>query len=252
MIDGTTVQLGDVGQTGALASRLGGVRGRIQRAGGGYKTLRLVAVTKGFGPEVALTAMSLGLEDLGESYAGELLGKAARIGGPDDQRGGREPGAEADGPRWHFLGAVQRNKVRRLAPHVHLWHGVTRFSEGAEIARWVPGAGVLVQVAPSPERRGVSPAAVRDLVPKLEDLGLDVRGLMAMGPGGAPEDSRPGFRRLAELGATLGLRELSMGMSDDLEVAVQEGATIIRLGRALFGPRPEPEKLQECLLAGGG
>lgn len=236
----TAGHYGDPAVADHLARRLGDVSARIRRASNGNLVPRVIAVTKGFGVEVARAVASAGLVDLGESYAGELMAKAERI---EDQR---------NGPRWHFLGAVQRNKVRRLAPYVHLWHSVTRPEEGCDIARWAPGAAVLVQVSPAPDRRGVSPWAVEGLVARLVDLGLDVRGLMAVGPPGPPEEARPGYRRLAELAAALGLAELSMGMSADLEVAVSEGATIVRLGRALLGPRPEPKDLRDCSLAGGG
>ena len=89
-----------------------------------------------------------------------------------------------------------------------------------------------------PQKGGTDPDATAGLVARLRGLGLDVRGLMAIGPMGQPESARPGFRRLAELARQLGLTELSMGMSDDLEVAVEEGATMVRIGRSLFGDRP--------------
>lgn len=239
---------GPGGCQAAVSRRLAVVRERLARVEAGPGRVAIVAVTKGFGPQVAEAVVAAGLTDLGENYAGELLRKH------DVMESARSP-APAGGPppaRWHFLGAVQRNKVAALAPLVQLWHGLTRLVEGEEIARWSPGTGVLVQVASVPGSRGVDPDAAQGLVAGLVDLGLDVRGLMTLGQAGAPEGSRRGFRRLAELGGDLGLAELSMGMSDDLEVAVQEGATIIRLGRALLGPRPDPVKLREWSLAGGG
>ncbi|MGH9148924.1 MAG: alanine racemase, partial [Acidimicrobiales bacterium] len=146
------------------------------------------------------------------------------------------------GARWHFLGSVQRRLVPALAPHVAVWQSVDRVDEGLAIARAAPGAAVLVQVNVSgePQKGGVAPAATAALVEQLQGAGLDVRGLMAIGPLGPPEAAREGFRQLARLGRQLALTELSMGMSDDLEVGVQEGATIVRVGRALFGPRPAP------------
>ncbi|MGH9066230.1 MAG: alanine racemase, partial [Acidimicrobiales bacterium] len=132
------------------------------------------------------------------------------------------------------------NKVRHLAPVVGVWQGVTRLVEGQEIARRAPGATVLVQVevAGRTDRQGVAPPEVGDLVASLRRLDLDVAGLMAVGPPGPPEGARPGFHLLADLAGQLGLGEVSMGMSDDLEVAVGEGATMVRIGRALFGDRP--------------
>lgn len=210
----------------ALAARVDEVRARIRAAGGDDRRVRLVAVTKGFGPAVAAEARACGLTDLGENYADELLAKAAAV--PD--------------ARWHFLGAVQRRKVRDLAPAVALWHGVDRVEEGEAIARHAPGAAVLVQVNLSGEahRGGCAWDEVAALVDALRDLGLDVRGLMGVAPAGPVEEARPLFRRLAAVARDLDLAEVSMGMSGDLEVAVEEGATIVRVGTALFGARPNP------------
>ncbi len=211
----------------AVAAHLDEVRERITRAGGDWRSLTLVAVTKGFGPDAVEAAYRAGLRDFGENYAQELLGKSH---------------AASAGPwpalRWHFLGAIQRNKVRRLAPFVHAWEGVDRVGEGEEIARHAPGAGVLVQVnvTGAPHRNGCSWEEVPALVDALAREDVDVRGLMCVGP---RHDPRPHFRRLAHLAAQLGLAEVSMGMSEDLEVAVQEGSTILRVGTALFGPRPD-------------
>jgi hypothetical protein len=214
-----------------VAGNLARVRERLSAAGGDPTGIEVVAVTKGFGPEEVEAAARAGLTELGENYAQELVGKASA--------------APAE-VRWHFLGPVQRNKVALLAPHVHLWQGVDRLPAGQAIARRQPGARVLVQVnvTGEPGKHGCQPAAATELVGQLRDLDLDVRGLMAVGPAGDAELARPGFRTLATLASDLGLTELSMGMSDDLEVAVQEGATMVRIGRALFGPRPQPAHLR--------
>lgn len=216
----------------AVAERLAAVRDRIAAAGAVPADVTVVAVTKGHGPDAVAAARDAGLHDLGENYAGELVAKheAAGQGHP--------------APRWHFLGHVQRNKVRILAGVVHLWQGVDRLAAGTEIAARAPGARVLVQVNVSgePAKNGCGPDDARALVDDLRALGLQVGGLMAMGPAGPPERARPGFRRLVALADELGLPERSMGMSDDLDVAVQEGATMVRIGRALFGPRsPAPD-----------
>ena len=109
-----------------------------------------------------------------------------------------------------------------------------------EIARRAPGAAVLVQVdvTGAAGRGGCPEDEVVPLVEALDALGLEVRGLMAVGPGGPPEEARPGFRRVARLADRLGLPERSIGMSTDLEVGVEEGATMVRVGTALFGGRP--------------
>jgi uncharacterized pyridoxal phosphate-containing UPF0001 family protein len=197
----------------------------------------VVAVTKGFGVAAVEAASAAGLHDVGENYAQELAEKA----------GAASP---TDGRRWHFLGRVQRNKVRTIAAAVHLWQGVDRVAAGAEIAKRAPGARVLVQVridgagsvgrngSGATDRNGCDPGEVPALVERLDGMGLDVRGLMAVGPAGPPELARAGFRQVAALADKLGLAERSMGMSEDLGVAVEEGSTMVRVGRGLFGARP--------------
>jgi uncharacterized pyridoxal phosphate-containing UPF0001 family protein len=187
----------------------------------------VVAVTKALGVEAARQAVAAGVPDVGENYAQELVAKAAEV-----------PGA-----RWHFLGAVQRRKVRDLAPHVYLWQSVARPEEGAEIARHAPGAQVLVQVNVdgNPARNGCTWDDVGPLVRALQGEGLDVRGLMCVATRGREREQ---FRRLAATAGELGLPDLSMGMSGDWRTAVEEGATVVRIGTALFGPRPDPVDLR--------
>jgi len=216
-----------------VTANLAAVRERITRAGGEMARITVVAVTKGFGPDAVVDALGAGLTDVGENYAQELRAKAAAVTGQGDVR-------------WHLLGRVQRNKVRSVAPLVHLWQAVDRPAAGVEIAARSPGAHVLVQVNLSgePQKAGCRFEEAPGVVDQLRDAGLDVRGLMGIGPAGRPEASRGGFRRLRELSDRLGLAEVSMGMTDDLEVAVQEGSTMVRIGRALFGPRPDPAGVQ--------
>jgi len=208
-----------------LAARVAEVRERIRAAAPEPERVTLVAVTKGFGTEVVRDALAAGLVDIGESYVQELVAKAAELGA---------------GPRWHAIGRLQRNKVRKAAPHVALWHSVDRLALGAEIARFAPGAAVLVQVNVAGEaaKGGCEPAEAPALVDGLAACGLDVRGIMAMAPAGPPEGARPVFSAARDLRDRLGLSEASMGMTDDYEVALSEGATIVRVGRGLFGPRP--------------
>jgi pyridoxal phosphate enzyme (YggS family) len=221
-----------------LPGRVAAVRERISHAGGDPEALRLVAVTKGFDAGVVGEALDAGLEDIGESYVQELVSKATELGESAGDRG----------LRWHFVGRLQRNKVRKAAPYVSLWHSVDRLALGAEIARFAPGAAVLAQVNTSGEasKGGCEPSMAPALVDGLFDLGLDVRGLMTIAPAGSSTSrARPAFRALHDLAQRLGLGELSMGMSDDLEVAVQEGATMVRVGRDLFGPRPDPAGVRD-------
>lgn len=221
----------------ALAARLAVVRERIASAAPRPEAVRLVAVTKGFGIDVVRAALDAGLVDLGESYVQELVAKAVAV---DDAVEAGTGAAPTVAPRWHAIGRLQRNKVRKAAPFVTLWHSVDRLSLGAEIARCAPGASVLVQVNTSGEdtKGGCTPAMAPGLVEGLVDLGLDVQGLMTIAPAGPPEQARPAFHTARELRDRLGLSELSMGMSGDLEVALSEGATIVRVGSGLFGPRP--------------
>ena len=173
--------------------------------------MRVIAVTKGFGPEAVRAARDAGLTDLGENYAAELVRKA--------ERGQADEGAPTGGGVvWHFLGAIQRNKVAQLAPLVGLWQSVARAAEGERIARFAPGARVLVQVETTglAGRNGCPPEAAGDLVAQLRDLGLEVRGLMTVAAPGEPA-AREAFATLGRLADRLGLEERSMGMTDDLE-----------------------------------
>lgn len=206
-----------------MHDRVEQVRARIASAGRRPDDVAIVAVTKGFGPNAVEAAAAAGLHDCGENYAQELLAKAAVT--------------EAAGVRWHFMGPVQRNKVAALAGPVTLWQGVDRTAAAAEIARRAPGARVLVQVNLSgdPARPGCGWGEAPALVEAASDLGLKVEGLMGVA---RREGARAQFRRLAALANGLGLAEVSMGMSGDFEVAVQEGSTMVRVGTALFGARP--------------
>ncbi len=209
-----------------VAERLAMVRDRIASAGAAPGSVTIVAVTKGFGPDAVAASVRAGLSDIGENYAQEMLRKVE--------------GAPA-GVRWHFLGELQRNKLARLAPHVYLWHGLDSDGGSDALATRSPGAAVLVEVrlADNGHRHGLPAGEVPALVRRARDAGLQVRGLMAVGPAHATrQDLHGGFRTVAELARSLGLSELSMGMSSDFELAVAEGATTIRLGRALFGPHP--------------
>jgi pyridoxal phosphate enzyme (YggS family) len=210
----------------SIAEAVATVRARIDaaaaRAGRDAADVTLVAATKTVDPDRVRAVVAAGVADVGENRAQELLEKAPVV----------------DGARWHFVGALQRNKVRALAPWVVCWHSVDRDVLGAEIARRAPGARVLVEVnlADEPQKQGCTAARAPALVDALRAQGLAVEGLMAVPPAG--EEPRPWFAALRELAIRLDLRELSMGMTDDFEVAVEEGATMVRVGRALFGDRP--------------
>lgn len=214
-----------------IAQRLAALRERIaQRTD---RDVQVVCVTKGHPPEVAAAAFDAGCVDLAENYAQELLTK---------QRELDFPAAAEGGPRWHFVGRLQSNKVRQLAPWVHLWQSVDRASLAREISRRAPGARVLVQLdlAGMPGRGGCPPDEAPSLVAACRDLGLDVVGLMGVGVPGPPELSREPFTRLVRLADELDLPVRSIGMSGDVDVAVDAGATMVRIGSALVGERPAP------------
>lgn len=209
------------------------VRARIEAAGGDPASIRLLGVSKGQPAEALAAAAASGLTDLGESYAQELLRKVDQLDGLD------AADATTQSIRWHMIGRLQRNKVRQIAPFVHVWQSIDRLSLAAEVARHSPGAAVLLQVnvTGSDQQGGCRPEQLPSVVEGCRDLGLDVRGLMAIGPLGAADESRAAFRLVRELADRFELEERSMGMSGDLESAVAEGSTMVRVGTAVFGPR---------------
>ena len=216
-----------------LAAAVTEVRARIaaaaRRVGREPDAVRLVAATKTVPAERVAEAVALGVTDVGENRAQELLAKA-------DTLAATAPSMQAD-VCWHFLGRLQRNKVRGLAGRVTWWQSVDREALGAAIARHAPGARVLVEVnlADEPQKGGCAPTDAGRLIDALRESGLRVEGLMTIPPEG--DDPRRWFAALRELGGDLGVHHLSMGMTDDYEVAVEEGATMVRIGRAIFGAR---------------
>lgn len=214
----------------SVAAGLDRVRDQIADAGGDPEAIRVVAVTKGFGPEAPLAALGAGLADLGENYAQELLEKAEAVEATD----------EMSSARWHFIGRLQSNKVRLLADRVGCWQSIDRPSLVDELARRAPGARLLVQVdaAGEPGKGGADPADVPDLVARARDVGLEVEGLMAVGVFGDEPATEAAFATTTALADRLGLPQRSLGMSGDLAAAVRAGTTMVRVGTALFGPRP--------------
>ena len=204
-----------------VGERLAQIREQVADAGGDPDRVEIVAVTKGRDQLTAAAAVAAGLCDLGENYAQELLEKAPELAAA----------------RWHFIGSLQSNKVRRLAPHVELWQSLDRPRLLREIARHSPGARILVQVAARavPGRGGCDPATARRLVAEAVDLGLHPAGLMSMPLPGPPEAVRRQFRQVRSLADELELPVRSMGTSGDFTLAVEEGANLLRLGRVLLG-----------------
>ncbi len=232
--------LSELGREEAAAEacrRLEAVRRRIERAaarvGRDPQEVTLLAVGKRH-PLSAIEALrAAGQRDFGENYLQELRDKARAL---------------PDGPpvRWHAIGPVQRNKARYAARLAHVVHTVSGVTLAEELSRRAEAAGraldiyVQVNLAGEPQKAGVPPEALDGLLEACRALpALRLRGLMTLPPASPdPEASRPWFRRLRRLAETHELAGLSMGMSADLEVAVEEGATVVRVGTALFGPRP--------------
>lgn len=224
-----SIDLGDV------RAALDRVLDRVADAGGDPESITVVAVTKGFGPEAPIAALRAGLVDLGENYAQELRDKAEVVA---------EAVAGADGPdpRWHFIGRLQSNKVRMVADRVACWQSLDRSSVVDEVAKRVPGGRALIQVDAAGEhgKGGASLDDAPGLVRRARDAGLQVTGLMAVGVAGDDRATEEAFRATSALADRLDLPERSLGMSADLAAAVRAGTTMIRVGTALFGPRPTP------------
>jgi len=202
-----------------------------ERVGRDPSSITLVAVSKAKSVADIEAIYGLGHRDFGENRAQEMAEKAARL--PDDIR-------------WHFVGGLQTNKARLIRPITHLLHSMDRPSLAGA---WAKGSGlpppVLLQVNTGHElqKSGVAPDDARSTLSEVLSLGLDVRGLMAIPPlSEDPEAQRPHFAMLRKLRSELaaehpGIIELSMGMTDDFEIAIEEGSSIIRVGRAIFGER---------------
>jgi PLP dependent protein len=225
-----------------LKQKLDQVESRIAqaaaRAGRRRSDILLVAVTKKFPAAAIREAYALGLRDFGENYVQEFDSKRGEL-------------ADCMGARYHFIGHLQSNKTKKAAEIFDVIHTV----DSAKIARRLndecnlasnqaghhPGIQVLIEVKLStePAKAGAAPGEVPALVEAIRGCPhLRLLGLMTMPPWSEEaERSRPYFARLRELAGQNGLQHLSMGMSHDLEVAIEEGATIVRVGTALFGPR---------------
>lgn len=193
--------------------------------------VEIVAVTKAFDPSIIEQAVEAGCTAIGENYAQDLLSKRDVIEGFGADRR----------PRVDFIGHLQSNKVRQLAGLVDRWCTVDRASLAKEVAKRSPGAAILIQVNATGEEQkgGCAPGDVGTLLRTCRDLGMNVIGLLGIGPTGQPPDAaRPAFTTVRGLVDEHGLDVCSMGMTADLEVAVECGASSIRVGSALFGPRP--------------
>ena len=185
----------------------------------------LLPVTKGFGAREVQAMLEVGLTKIGESYAQEILEKRKMI---TDNR-----------IAWHMIGGVQRNKVRKLSETVDLWHSVDRKELITEISKYQKNSKILIQVSLNDRHKqgGCSPENVPDLIEFASDKGINVEGLMTIGVDQDIDATKNVFAELGKLSQTMGLKEISMGMSNDFEIAIDYGATILRVGRSIFGER---------------
>ena len=239
----------NAGSNETVATRLERVRERIaaaaSRAGRRPEEITLVGASKTVDHGRIAAAIAAGLRDLGENYVQEAQSK---LDAPELR------GADA---RWHLIGHLQTNKIKKALEMFYLIHSVDRVALGEAVARRARSQGTVAQVllqvnvAQKASQFGFAEGEVRPAAERLAAVpGLSLRGLMCIAPEvGQPDEARPYFRRLAELhaGLTPLLRQaghpwehLSMGMTNDYPVAIEEGATLVRVGRAIFGERTSP------------
>ncbi len=224
-----------------LQARLDNIRASIaraaHRAGRSPDSITLLAVSKTQPVQAIRMAMEAGQLHFGENYAQQLRDKCLHL----------------NGAQWHFIGHLQRNKIKYVAPHACMFHGLDSIELAKDLSIWTTSRGLspltsLIQVkldSYSGEKTGVEPEQVTLLLEECARLaGIRVVGLMGVPPYSQnPEEVRPSFRKLAQMARELGkstgipLDELSMGMSGDYETAIEEGATIVRVGTAIFGER---------------
>ena len=231
----------------AIAANLEEIRRRMadaaQRAGRDPASVRLVAISKTYPAEAVAAAAATGQRVFGESRVQESRDKLPAC----------PPGLE-----WHFIGHLQKNKVRQALPLFPFFHSIDSTALAGAIDRIAGETGVKAQgllevnVSGEETKHGFTPEELRAQFPTLSKLPhLRIRGLMTMAPYNEnPEEARPVFRALRELRDELQstyqhpLPELSMGMSGDFEPAVEEGATLVRVGSSIFGARPRPNEEQ--------
>jgi pyridoxal phosphate enzyme (YggS family) len=213
------------------------VAAACERAGRSPDEVTIVGVSKTFPPALVVEACRAGLTDIGENRVQEGAAKIPKVA------------ALGSRPRWHLVGHLQTNKVKTALGLFDIIHSVDSVRLAEFISRHVESlpvrqAGPLpilleVNVAGEARKFGLKPKETGRALEQIARLpGLAVQGLMTVAPlVGDPEEARPVFRELRRLRDALGLRDLSMGMTDDFEVAIEEGATIVRIGRAIFGSR---------------
>jgi pyridoxal phosphate enzyme (YggS family) len=215
-----------------IAERLSIVRERIAtactRASRSPEDVTLIAVSKGFGVDAMREAIDAGITDIGENRVQEFVDKHDAL-------------ANVPGVRWHMIGHLQRNKAKVAVEHFDIIHSVDSLRLAEAISnRALSNVSVFleVNVAEEQTKAGFSLDELPKSFRQARQLHLDILGLMTVAPlTDNPEETRPVFRQLREAAHDLGLEGLSMGMTNDYEIAIEEGATHVRVGRAIFGER---------------
>ena len=199
------------------------------RAGRNRDDVLLVAVTKTFPPSDVDFAIAAGVTDVGENKVQEAREKKTEVLSPG---------------RWHLIGHLQSNKAKDAVRTFDVIHSIDSFGLAEKVSKAAEAAGktqhvmLQVNIGREAQKSGAEPDDVSSIVARIRALpALDLCGLMVIPPAAEPEASRQFFRQLRAMREGLGLRELSMGMTDDFEVAIEEGATVVRIGRAIFGSR---------------
>jgi pyridoxal phosphate enzyme (YggS family) len=215
-----------------VGANLAAVRARIvgaaQRVGRDPAAVRLIAVSKTKSAELVSAALAAGVTDIGENYVQEAAAKRASVHGV---------------ARWHLIGPLQRNKVAKALETFDCIQSVDRAALAETLARHAAQRTsplpilVEVNIGGEASKHGVAPSDLPALLAALRDPHLAVCGLMTVPPPADATATRRYFHQLRELAETHGLPELSMGMTDDFEIAIEEGATMVRVGRAIFGAR---------------
>jgi hypothetical protein len=237
-----------------LADRLAAIREKIvaaaRRGGRDPDEIQLIAVSKGQSPERIREVLLAGQSDFGENYQQELSAKATALVNPIIRNAGLETGVILPAPIWHFQGGLQRRKIKEILKFTRSILSVARLEELQEIEKRANQdrkgprprephqveCYVEVNIAREAQKNGVLPENLTGLLDRAAVINnIEIKGLMCVPP--FEGDPRPWFAATRELATRNGLRGLSMGMSDDFEIAIEEGATMVRVGTALFGQR---------------
>ena len=218
---------GIAGNYSRILERIGNAAGRSGRS---VDSIQLIAVTKTVPPGRIEEAVACGVKHIGENRVQEALTKRDAL--------------VSAALTWHFIGHLQTNKAKKVVENFNCVQSVDRLEAGEALARFAASRQPLpvlieVKLQDEPNKSGAEEKDLPSLVPALQRLnGLQLQGFMAVPPLMAdPEQTRPFFRRLRKLAGDFGLTELSMGMTNDFEVAIEEGATMVRIGTGLFGAR---------------